>query len=177
MIPLTHIYIIIAVFVVFGGAIFLVASRWPRANKAKAAAPVEIKTEVKPEEKPALALEAISKVGEPNALVDDYTTRTTGLRNVTLLKDKDYGRQWNYLGKQVYYLKRKIDMSLEPNMLPALIKETPGELYGAFQVEQPLKNTLGPQQSAEERTRLIMIGVLCGIALFADVMILAYTPR
>jgi len=169
MIPLTQIYIIVGIFAVFGVAAFMVARRWP--VKAKQPAPGEVKAK---EALAPVAAEAISKEGEINCRIIDVVTRTVGNRHVELVKGKNYGRQWTHLGKPVYYLRRLPDEALVPVLLPPRVKETPGELYGSFQVEQPLKNTLGPQESQSERTKLFMIVILAGIALFVDMVILVY---
>lgn len=76
-------------------------------------------------------------------LIVDANSRSFGTEEISLYdlqkvkeaNDNGIGRQWNYEGKDVYYLFRNKDMVLSPIMMPVTLETPPSLLYEALSQE------------------------------------------
>lgn len=118
-------------------------------------------------ELPESKTEKIMSAGIPNVLLFDKRTKKHGLRYVELDSNRDYGRLWEYLGKQVYALRNNNDgKPLEVIETPEALTETPGLLYFALSNLEDIKNIAGDSEHQSDKAKITLLVVALCVALF-----------
>jgi len=110
--------------------------------------------------------EDISTEGNINALVFDPAHRSWGLRCVSLIKGKNYGRQWLYLNYLVFAVCMDAKSVLQPVGVPEDMDHTPSELYEAIQTEDDVEEVFGKKEKQSDKIKIWYLVVVTVVVLF-----------
>jgi hypothetical protein len=180
----SSLYIIIFAIILIAAGYFLISRLLKRGKKTK------IKTESRPyiqriadilkaavgqtkaDEK---AVETMSLEGPINALVVNVKKKMFRPMHVDLKPDKDYGREWEYLTyKNLYWLRRNPDRTVEVILPPEVLADSPTELYEAVQTADDMDEVFGWQDTGGNKSRLFLMVIAGLVTIFIMFMAMTY---